>query len=87
LVLGGIAVAAIVMLMIAVTAPAVVENVGERAERISNKAIETARQEARVQAMAQEGWGYSDANTAVADSEASDYGEGTGGDDWGTPAE
>jgi hypothetical protein len=90
-VFGAIAVAAIVMLMIAVTAPAVVDNVGDRAERISEKAIETARQEARAQAMAEEGWGYSDANAgAAADSEAAGFSEDTGtysGDDWGAPAE
>jgi hypothetical protein len=89
LVIGAIVVAGLFVLMIAFTAPAVVESAGASAERISDKAFEAARQEARTQTLAQEGWGYSDANTAAADSAASDYGDDSAqyGDDWGAPAE
>jgi hypothetical protein len=86
LVLGGIAIAAIFMLMISVTAPAVVENVGDRAERISDKAIEAAREEARATALAEDGWGYSDANAGATDSAATNFSDGGGGD-WGAASE
>jgi hypothetical protein len=73
LIIGGVAVVGIVMLMIGVTAPAVVEEVGERAESISEKAIEAAREEQRAHALAQEGWGYSDSTAAASDTGAADY--------------
>lgn len=90
LVIGGIAVVAIVTLIVSLTAPAVVENVGDRAERISNNAIEAAREEGRVHALAQEGWGYSDNNSDTANSAADDFsddGSEPHGDDWGAPSE
>lgn len=93
LVMGGIAVVAIVTLIVSLSAPAVVESVGDRAERISNNAIEAAREEGRAHALAQEGWGYSDANTAATNATADDYADepaedyGEPADDWGTPSE
>ncbi len=75
LILGGIAVVAIVSLLIGYATPAVVEEVGERAERISDKAIEAARDERRAEELADEGWGYSD---TAAD---------TSGDEWGPDSE
>ena len=101
LVIGGIVIAGLFMLMVSFTAPAVVEHVGERAERISDKAIEAAREEARAHAMAEDGWGYSD-SAASADTHAADTFDDTSSDynassshdsgseyvdDWGAGAE
>lgn len=89
-VIGGIVVAGLFMLMITLTAPAVVENVGERAERISDKAMAVAREEGRAHALAEEGWGYSDANTNAGNTTSDDFSEdsgGSSGDDWGAPSE
>ena len=92
-VIGGIVVAGLFMLMITLTAPAVVEEVGDRAKRISDKAMAVAREEGRAHALAQEGWGYSDANTAATNATADDYADepaedyGEPADDWCTPSE
>jgi hypothetical protein len=79
-ILGGVVVVGIVTAMIGYAAPAVVEDVGARAERISEKAIEAAREESRAHAMAKDGWGYSSssasAETGMADTSddaSSDY--------------
>ena len=93
LVLGGIAVVALIMLMVTFTAPKVAETVGDRAERISDKAIQAAREETRNQSLAEEGWGYSDANAAAAASSAADTGDtydssyGEPEADWGEASE
>jgi hypothetical protein len=86
LIVGGLVLAVIVFLFLAYTAPVVVEEVGERAESISDKAIEAAREEQRAAAMADEGWGYSDTTASSAESRAADFAE-TSGDDWGTPSD
>ena len=79
-VIGMIVLGAIITGTIMYAAPAVVENVGERAERISEKAIEAAREESRAHAMAQDGWGYSSASASAdttmadtSDDASSDY--------------
>jgi hypothetical protein len=94
LVIGGIAVVAIITFGIGFAAPSVADKVGDRAERISAKAIEAARQEARAQSMAQEGWGYSDANTDAAtesgsfEADAASYDSSEySSDDWGSASE
>ncbi len=53
-------------------APQVAENVADRAERVTNRAIEAAEEAHRNEQLAQEGWGYGAGN----DSSSSD-------DDWG----
>ena len=94
-VLGAIVLGAIITAMVMFAAPAVVDQVGARAESISDKAIEAARQEARAQALAEDGWGYSD-SAASADTESADSFEDTGSDydtsdeyvdDWSAAAE
>ena len=90
LVFGGIAVAAIVTLMIGLTAPKVIDTVGDRVERMGDKAIAAAREEGRAHALAEEGWGYSDANSDAANAAADDFSDDSSepaGDDWGTPSE
>ncbi|MEM7664927.1 MAG: hypothetical protein AAF250_03650 [Pseudomonadota bacterium] len=59
-----------------VVAPAAVESLGERAERVSNRAIEAAQTEARNEQLAKEGWGFSDESGA---DDAGEFGEDTGG--------
>jgi hypothetical protein len=86
LIFGALALALIVFLFLAYAAPVVVEEVGERAESISDKAIDAAREEQRAAAMADEGWGYSDTPASSADGRAADYAE-TSGEDWGTPSD
>ena len=97
LIIGGIVVVGIVSLMIGYTAPAVVAEVGERAERISNKAIETAREEGRAHALAADGWGYSEGSdtsersfapdTAATYDDTYDESYGEPAEDWGEPSE
>jgi hypothetical protein len=89
-IIGGIVVVAIIMLTVSLTAPAVIEEVGDRAESISDKAMQTAREEGRAHALAQEGWGYSDANSGAANSAAGDFADTpteTSGERYGEPAE
>ena len=93
-VIGGIVVAGLFMLMITLTAPAVVEEVGDRAERISDKAMAVAREEGRAHALAEEGWGYSDGNSdaaySTADGFSDDASERYDSDydpEWGEPSE
>ena len=70
-VIGVIVLGAIITGMFMYAAPQVAESVGERAERISEKAIEAAREESRAHAMAEDGWGYS-SSAASADTALSD---------------
>jgi hypothetical protein len=85
-VFGAIALGVIITAMFVFAAPAVVEQVGARAESISDKAIEAAREEARATALAEDGWGYSDANAGATDSAAANFSDGGGGD-WGAASE
>ena len=94
-VLGAIVLGAIITAMVMFAAPAVVDQVGARAESISDKAIEAARQEARAQALAEDGWGYSD-SVASADADSAGSFEDAGSDydtrdeyvdDWSAAAE
>jgi hypothetical protein len=72
LVIGGIVAAAIIALVIGFTTPTMVHEVGERAERISEKAIEAERRERRERALAEEGWGYSDTASDYSATDAAD---------------
>ena len=90
LVAGGVAVVAIISLTVGFAAPAVVDKVGERAERISEQAIEAAREESRAHQLAQDGWGFSDTTDSSAGTDAADFEDdssGTHDDDWGAPSE
>jgi hypothetical protein len=96
-ILGGILVVGIISLMIGYTAPVVVDQVGERAERISGRAIEAAREESRAHALAAEGWGYSEGpgtsessfapDTAATHDDTYDESYGEPAEDWGEPSE
>ena len=79
LILGAIILAIIVFLFLGYAAPVVVEEVGDRAESIGDKAIEAAREEHRAAALAEEGWGYSDTASGSSDSST--------GEDWGTASD
>ncbi|MEM9501015.1 MAG: hypothetical protein AAF941_04140 [Pseudomonadota bacterium] len=59
-----------------VVAPAAVDSIGERAERVSNRAIEAAQTETRNAQLARDGWGYSDSVDA---NESDEFGEDAGG--------
>ena len=57
---------------------------------MGDKAIAAAREEGRAHALAEEGWGYSDANSDAANAAADDFSDDSSepaGDDWGTPSE
>ena len=94
-VIGAVVLGAIITAMFLLAAPAVVEEVGARAETISDKAIQAAREEARAHAMAEEGWGYPNPAASAAtdpadsfDDTASDYDSGDEYvDDWGVSTE
>lgn len=100
-VIGLIVLGAIITAMFMYAAPRVAESVGERAERMTDKAIEAAREESRAHAMAQDGWGYSSSAAAAEtdpaddyDSTSADYEASSGydtsseyADDWGSGAE
>lgn len=83
LVVGALGLMAIFALMIGFTAPKVVDQVGERAERIGEKAIAAAREEKRASELARDGWG----NPAPVDSDGSDEAPDSDraypGDGWG----
>jgi len=53
-------------------APVVADKIGERAERMGDKAIQAAREEHRAAALAKDGWGY---DTAT---DVHDYDQGSG---------
>lgn len=72
-VLGMIALGFLMTAGATVVAPVAVEQIGERAERLGEKAIEAQRERDRNRALAEDGWGYG----AGSDSSSSD-------DDWGT---
>ena len=93
LILGAIALGVILFLFLGYATPVVVEEVGARAESITDKAIEAAREETRAAAMAEEGWGYSEGSDSSEGSFAAEdagtydesYGEPTDG--WGEATE
>lgn len=76
LLLFGFAVTVVIGLTIYATAPTVAERVGERAERFGDRAITAAQEEARAQALAEDGWGYSEPGSSY-----DDQGDSAGG--WG----
>ena len=69
LVLAVIAIILIIVIGANVAAPVVAEELGERAERFGDRAMQTAVEEQRVEQLAEEGWGYSGA-TATGESES-----------------
>ena len=72
-VFGALALGVIITAMFVLAAPAIVEEAGARAETISDKAIEAAREEARAHAMAEEGWGYPDPAASAATDPAGSF--------------
>ena len=80
LVLGGIVIALLMVGGVSIIAPQVADNYGERAERLGERAIEAAQEEARAQALAEDGWGYSEPGAGETSSRDSD-GDAVGG--WG----
>lgn len=76
----GFAVTVVLAITIYATAPTVADEVGDRAERLGEQAISAAREEARAQALAEDGWGYGDPGYAESVSQDSN-GEPAGG--WG----
>ena len=80
LVLGMLAFGLIMTVGATYVAPQAADKFAERAERVGNKAIAAAQQEARNAALAEEGWGYETGNSDFAPDED---GASRGGDDWG----
>jgi len=62
----GLILSLIVMFGLQSAAPVVADKIGERAERMGDKAIQAAREEHRAAALAKDGWGY---DSSSADSE------------------
>lgn len=64
-----------------VVAPQAAEKVAERAERVYDKEIAAAREEARNRSYAEQGWGYSEKPSELEAGSADPEGEDVGG--WG----
>ncbi|MBI1403853.1 MAG: hypothetical protein GC147_11640 [Porphyrobacter sp.] len=78
LVLCGLGVGLMLTIGVSYVAPKAADSLGERAERVSAKAIRAAQEERRAKEMARDGWGYDAASASV--------GSGRGGsakDGWG----
>lgn len=80
LVLGGVVIAITMIAGISFVAPQVADNVGERAERFGDRAIEAAHEKARRRDLADDGWGDAKLRADEGGSRESD-GDPVGG--WG----
>lgn len=84
--LGGIAITVVMTAGVSYVAPKVAADYGERAERFGERAIAAAREEARAQELARDGWGYDNSQSAGSQRTGDAYGgsdrDGSGG--WGS---